>query len=88
MGAALLDLEDPSKVIVDCADYLLTPQAPYETQGYVANVVFPCASLQDPETGRIAIFYGAADTTCALAFGHVDEVVDYIKARPSKPLQG
>ena len=86
IGAALLDLEDPSRVLVDCAEYLLTPQAPYETQGFVANVTFPCASLQDPETGRIALFYGAADTTCALAFAHVDEVVDYIKAHPSTPI--
>jgi beta-1,4-mannooligosaccharide/beta-1,4-mannosyl-N-acetylglucosamine phosphorylase len=71
---------------VDCAEYLLTPQAPYETQGFVANVTFPCASLQDPGTGRIAIFYGAADTTCALAFAHVDEVIDHIKAHPSAPI--
>jgi len=88
IGAALLDLEDPSRVLVDCAEYLLTPQAPYETQGFVANVTFPCASLQDPESGRMAIFYGAADTSCALAFAHVDEVIEYVRAHPSKPLAG
>ena len=49
-------------------------------------MVFPCASLQDPETGRIAIFYGAADTTCALAFTHVDELIDHIAAHPARPL--
>jgi len=53
---------------------------PYEETGFVPNVVFPCAALADPETGRIAIYYGAADSYVALAFTTVDLVVDYIKA--------
>ncbi len=48
--------------------------------GFVPNVVFPCATLQDADTGRIAIYYGAADTNVGVAFGKVDEIVDYIKA--------
>jgi beta-1,4-mannooligosaccharide/beta-1,4-mannosyl-N-acetylglucosamine phosphorylase len=84
IGAALLDLDDPSKVIVDCENYLLTPEAPYERTGFVPNVTFPCATLQDAATGRIAIFYGAADTYCALAFAQVDELIAYIKAHPNK----
>ncbi len=44
------------------------------------NVVFPCAALTDAETGRIAIYYGGADTVVALAFTTVDETVDFIKA--------
>ena len=43
------------------------------------NVVFPCSALTDPETGRIAIYYGGADTVVALAFCEVNEVIDYIK---------
>ena len=39
----------------------------------------PCAALADAETGRIAIYYGAADTSVALAFTTVDETVKYIK---------
>ena len=79
MGAALLDLDDPSNVLVDCKNYLLTPELPYETTGFVPNVAFPCASIQDAVTGRIAIFYGAADTYSAIAFAQVDEVIAYIK---------
>lgn len=86
MGAALLDLDDPSKIIVDCENYLLTPEQPYERMGFVPNVAFPCATLQDADTGRIAIFYGAADTYCALAFTQVDALIAYIKAHPGKPL--
>jgi beta-1,4-mannooligosaccharide/beta-1,4-mannosyl-N-acetylglucosamine phosphorylase len=78
-GAALLDLEKPSKVLYRCRDYLLTPEKPYETSGFVPNVCFPCAALCDPPTGRIAIYYGAADTLSCLAFGKVGEIVDYIK---------
>ena len=47
--------------------------------GFVPNVIFPCATLQDGETGRIAIYYGAADTHVGLAFTTVDAVVNYIK---------
>jgi beta-1,4-mannooligosaccharide/beta-1,4-mannosyl-N-acetylglucosamine phosphorylase len=85
-GAALLDLDDPSKVIVDCENYLLTPEEPYETTGFVPNVTFPCATVHDADTGRIAVFYGAADTYCALAFTQVDELLAYIKAHPTRPL--
>ncbi|MCE6995229.1 glycoside hydrolase family 130 protein [Saccharothrix sp. S26] len=80
MGAALLDLENPAKVLYRTRDYLLTPQEPYETTGFVPNVVFPCASLQDPETGRLAIYYGAADTYVAVAYAQIDDLVAHIKA--------
>jgi beta-1,4-mannooligosaccharide/beta-1,4-mannosyl-N-acetylglucosamine phosphorylase len=78
-GAVILDINDPSKVLYRTRDYLLTPEKDYETRGFVPNVVFPCANLYDAETGRIAIFYGAADTYTALAFCQVDELIDYIK---------
>jgi len=84
IGGALLDINDPSKVIANCANYLLTPEEPYETIGFVPNVIFPCAALHDSETGRLAIFYGAADTYCALAFARLDEIIDYIKSNPDK----
>ena len=45
----------------------------YEMNGDVPNVVFPCATLTDPATGRIAIYYGCADTVTGLAFTTVDE---------------
>jgi beta-1,4-mannooligosaccharide/beta-1,4-mannosyl-N-acetylglucosamine phosphorylase len=42
-------------------------------------VVFPCATLQDAATGRIAIYYGAADTYVAVAFTRADELVRHMK---------
>lgn len=40
----------------------------YECVGDVPNVVTPCAALYDEPTGRIAIYYGGADTVTAMAF--------------------
>ncbi len=79
MGAALLDLDEPWKVIARGHDYLLSPQVPYEQVGDVPNVVFPCAALVDEATDRITIYYGAADTVTCLAHGHLSEIVASIR---------
>jgi beta-1,4-mannooligosaccharide/beta-1,4-mannosyl-N-acetylglucosamine phosphorylase len=78
-GAALLDLDEPWKVRSRCSDYLLSPQTTYECVGDTPNVVFPCAALADAATGRVAVYYGAADTVTCLAFCQVDELIDFIK---------
>ncbi|OLS13353.1 MAG: glycosidase-like protein [Promethearchaeota archaeon CR_4] len=79
MGAALLDLDEPWNVMKRTRPYLLSPQTPYECVGDVPNVVFPCATLQDPKTGRITIYYGCADTVVGLAFTYVDELLEFIE---------
>lgn len=78
-GAALLDLAQPWKVLYRTAPYLLSPQTLYECVGDVPNVAFPCSALTDAPSGRIAIYYGAADTVTALAFGQVDEIIAFVK---------
>ena len=79
MGAALLDLDEPWKVRYRSAPYILSPQEPYECVGDTPNVVFPCAALCDAPTGRIAIYYGAADTVTGLAFTYAHELIDFVK---------
>ena len=79
MGAALLDLEKPWKVIYRSKPYLLNPRTLYECVGDVPNVVFPCASVQDAASGKIAIYYGCADTVTGLAFCLVEEVFDWLR---------
>ena len=79
MGAALLDIDEPSKVLYRTRNYLLTPEEPYETTGFVPNVVFPCATLHDADTGRIAVYYGAADTYTGIAFCKADEIIEDMK---------
>ena len=79
IGGAILDRDEPSKVLYRCNTFLLMPEEWYEERGFVPNVCFPCATLQDAETGRIAVYYGCADSYVGLAFTTIDEVVSYIK---------
>ena len=79
MGVALLDKDEPWKVKERSGWYIMGPEEIYELAGDVPGVTFPCAALCDSETGRIAIYYGAADTNVGLAFTTVDEIVTYIK---------
>ena len=46
--------------------------------GDVPNVTFPTAALCDPATGRIAIYYGCADTVTGIAFCQVDELLAWL----------
>mgnify|MGYP002530176560 CR=1 FL=1 len=78
-GSALLDLDQPWKTIARSGPYLISPREIYELTGDVPNVTFPCASLHDPETGRIAVYYGCADTVTGLAFGYIPEIIDFTK---------
>lgn len=77
-GGAILDIDDPSKVLYRSKRYLLTPEMDYEQSGFVPNVTFPCSALTDADTGRMAIYYGSADTYTALAFTTVDTLIDFI----------
>ena len=78
IGGIILDKDDPSKVKARCKQFLLTPEMDYETTGFVPNVIFPTCALVDAPTGRIALYYGSADTYTSVAFTTVDRVVDYI----------
>ncbi len=78
-GAALLDLDEPWKVKYRSEPYLLSPQTLYECVGDVPNVAFPCAALYDKSTGRIAVYYGCADTVTGLAFTRLDELMAFVK---------
>ena len=79
IGGAILDIDKPSIVKYRCQNFLLTPEEWYEERGFVPNVTFPCATIHDAGSGRIAIYYGAADSYVGLAFTTVDEVVRYIR---------
>ncbi len=72
--AVLLDLENPAKILAQTDKPLLVPQTIYETYGRVPNVVFPSGALVKGKTLRI--YYGAADTTCAVASGNLNNLID------------
>ena len=78
IGGAILDINEPSRVLHRCENYLLAPEEDYEERGFVPNVCFPCAALTDAASGRIAVYYGCADSYVGVAFTTVTEVYDYI----------
>ena len=79
MGSALLDTDQPDIVKYRTQPYLLGPAQQYEMVGDVPNVVFPCAALYDVKADKLAVYYGAADTVVAIAFGYLSEVVKFTK---------
>lgn len=79
MGVALLDLDEPWRVIARAHDYLLSPQRPYEQVGDVQNVLFPCAALTQGD--RISVYYGAADTVTCLAHGTISDLIAFARER-------
>jgi beta-1,4-mannooligosaccharide/beta-1,4-mannosyl-N-acetylglucosamine phosphorylase len=79
IGAALLDLDEPWRVVARSNQALLTPEAGYELEGLVPGVCFPVGLLCDADSGRLAIYYGAADTVSAVCFGNAHEIVSFIE---------
>lgn len=81
-GVALLDKDQPWKVLKRSRYYIMGPEESYELTGDVPNVTFPCATLTDGATGRIAIYYGCADTVTGLAFTTLDELMEHLDKYP------
>lgn len=78
LGALLLDLHDPTRVLARSREPLLLPWAPYETQGFYPNVVFACGVIYH-SNDRLLIYYGAADHVIALAEMGLDELMDSLR---------
>lgn len=79
-GAAILDLEQPWKVLYRTRRYILAPTALYECVGDTPNVTFPVAAVHDETTDELRVYYGAADTCVCLATTTLRELVEFTKA--------
>ena len=75
--AALLDLNNPCKILGRTNLPMLTPEEKYELSGNVPNVVFPSGTVV--KDGKIFVYYGAADTSVAVASCHFDSLLDQLK---------
>jgi len=76
VGLALLDLDEPTRVLRRLPSWVLAPTAPYERTGDIPNVVFPCGLVHDESTGEVRLYYGAADTSICLASARLSDVLD------------
>ena len=76
VGAAILDLKDPRKVIARTKTPLLEPIEKYEKIGDVNNVVFPTGIAVLNK--KLLLYYGAADKVCCIASASIDELIEYI----------
>ena len=81
-GLALLDLDEPTRVLRRLPSWVLAPQADYERTGDVPNVVFPCGLIHDTATGEVRLYYGAADTSICLATAQLDELLEAVLTSP------
>jgi len=77
-GVALLDRDDPHRVIARCPQAIFQAEASYEKTGLVPNIVFPTGLLVRGED--LWVYYGAADTTVCLAIAKLDAVVEQAMA--------
>ncbi len=75
VGLALVDLNEPTRVLGRASDWVFGPLAPYERQGNAPNTVFPCGLIHAPQSGEVRLYYGAADTSICLATAHIDELL-------------
>ena len=85
LGAALVDLEDPRRVLLRGDQWLFGPEQNYERVGDVADVVFPCGLTLGDDGDAIHLYYGAADTSICLATASLREVLQWLKDCGSPP---
>jgi len=80
LGLALLDLENPAKLIRRTDEWIFGPKAHYEREGDVDDVVFPCGWIKKKDT--VFIYYGAADSRICVATADFNELVDFVLRCP------
>lgn len=77
IGAALLDINNPSKLIARTPSHILQPVTNYEMDGLVPNVTFPEGAVIVDD--KLYVYYGSADTVIGLATCKLNDLLDYIE---------
>ena len=77
IGAMLLDLNDPTKVLYRSAKPILEPREEYENYGFKAGVVYPCGAIIKDET--LFVYYGGADSYVCVATAELNEFLENLK---------
>ncbi len=80
LGALLLDLDDPAKVLHRTPDWLLQPEKDYEIEGFYRGACFPCGAVVIE--GTLFVYYGAGDKYCALATCDFEKLLAHLSTCP------
>jgi len=80
LGALLLDLEDPGRVLHRTPDWLMQPETEYEIKGFYRGVCFPCGAVV--LAGTLLVYYGGGDKVCAVATCPLEELLDHLRKCP------
>ena len=83
LGVALFDLAEPERLLLRGDEWIFGPEAPYETVGDVANVTFPCGYTIGRDGDTLNLYYGAADTSIALATGSIRAILHWLDSHGS-----
>lgn len=78
MGALLLDLNDPTKVLARSDSPFMEPEADYEKNGFFNEVVFGCGATQKDDD-KLTMYYGVADTSMAGCDISIQEILRHLK---------
>jgi predicted GH43/DUF377 family glycosyl hydrolase len=78
LGVALFDQERPDQCLLRGDEWIFGPEADYECEGDVGKVTFPCGNTIGADGDTIHLYYGAADTSVALATGSITEVLHWL----------
>lgn len=76
VGAVLLDLEDPTRILARTKHWIMEPEHEYETKGIYNGVVFPTGNVI--VGGMLYVYYGGADRYCGVATANVDELLQFL----------
>lgn len=83
LGLALFDLNNPQQCLKRSSEWMFGPETPYERRGDVDNVVFPCGYTVAPDGDTLRLYYGAADTSIALATGSIRALLEWLNQHNS-----
>src|SRR5690606_13213251 len=77
VGVALLDLNDPTKILARAEKFIMEPEHDYEINGMYKGCVFPTGNVI--VDGILYVYYGAADKYVGVATCKVSDLLDFLK---------
>ena len=81
LGAMLLDLEDPTRVLHRSTDWIMQPEEEYELDGPYNGCIFPCGKVVIGD--QLFVYYGGADKYVALATCEIAELIEHLRSCPA-----